>query len=231
MDPDVMRNVFLVCFLLGGTVMVCQFVLSLFGLGGHHDLGGDAHDVAGPDLHDVGAHDAAGHDGAGHDAGGQDDHGHHGSTHTHSSVGNWLVGVLTFRTVVAALTFFGLAGLAALQTGLAPGWVLAEALAAGGGAMVVVAWVMRSLSRLNAEGTARIERAVGKSGTVYLTVPGNKAGIGKVQLNLQNRTVECQAVTPNATLANGTKIIVTAVIARDTVEVAPAPEPEKVNHV
>jgi membrane protein implicated in regulation of membrane protease activity len=225
MDPEVMRNVFLVCFLAGGTIMVCQFVLSLFGLGGHHDLGGDVHDVAGPDLHDAG-----GHDGAGHDAAGHDDHGH-GATHTQPGIGDWLVGVLTFRTIVAALTFFGLAGLAALQTELAPPWVLAVALAAGAAAMVLVAWVMRSLSRLNAEGTARIERAVGKSGTVYLTVPGNKAGVGKVQLNLQNRTVECQAVTLHPTLPNGTKIVVTAVIGRDTVEVAPAPEPEKATHV
>jgi hypothetical protein len=218
MDPQVMFNVFLICFLAGATVMVCQFALSLFGLGGHHDLGGDAHDVGGADVHDVGGHDdAADHDDATHDT-----H-HHGTAHSHSSVSNWLVGVLTFRTLVAAVTFFGLAGLAAQQGGLPQPGILAVALAAGVGAMVLVAWVMRSLSRLNAEGTARIERAVGKSGTVYLTVPGNKTGVGKVQLNLQNRTVECQAVTPHETLANGTKIVVTAVISRDTVEVAPAP--------
>ncbi len=214
MDPEVLRNVFLVCFLAGGTVMVCQFVLSLFGLGGHHDFGGGDHDV-GADLHDVG-----GHDGAGHDAAGHDDHGH-GGAHQ-QGLGNWLVGVLTFRTVVAALTFFGLAGLAARQTELPTPWVLAIALAAGAGAMFLVAWVMRSLARLNAEGTARIERAVGKRGTVYLTVPGNKAGVGKVQLNLQNRTVECQAVTPGELLPNGSPVVVTAVVNRDTVEVASA---------
>ncbi len=217
MDPQTMFNVFLICFLAGATVMVCQFALSLLDLGGHHDLGGDAHDIGGPDVHDVGSHDASGHDDASHDA---HDHGH---AHSHSSVSNWFVGVLTFRTLVAAVTFFGLGGLAAQQGGLPQPGIVAVALAAGAGAMFLVAWVMRSLSRLNSEGTARIERAVGKSGTVYLTVPGNKAGLGKVQLNLQNRTVECQAVTPHETLANGTKIVVTAVISRDTVEVAPAP--------
>jgi hypothetical protein len=230
MDPDVMRNVFLFCFLAGGTLMVCQFVLSLLGLGGQHELGGGDHDVGGADLHDVGGHDAGGHEGTDHDTATHDSHGH-GTAHGHSNLGDWLVGVLTFRTIVAALTFFGLAGLATQQAGAEPGLVIAVALATGAGAMFLVAWVMRSLSRLNAEGTARIERAIGKSGTVYLTVPGNKAGVGKVQLNLQNRTVECQAVTPHATLANGTKIIVTAVIGRDTVEVAPAPDTEKVSHV
>jgi len=230
MDLGVLQNVFLVCFLIGGTVMVCQFVLSLFGLGGHHDLGGDAHDVGGPELHDVGSHDAGGHEGAAEDASGHDAHGH-GSATGHSGPANWLVGVLTFRTAVAALTFFGLAGLAAAQTTGDSWLVLAVALAAGAGAMFLVAWVMRSLARLNAEGTARIERAIGKSGTVYLTVPGNKEGVGRVQLNLQNRTVECAAVTAHATLPNGTKVVVTAVIGRDTVEVAPAPDTEKVTHV
>jgi membrane protein implicated in regulation of membrane protease activity len=218
MDPEVMNNVFLVCFLLGGTVMVCQFLLSLLGLGGHHDIGGDAHDISGGDFHDVGGHDVGGHDAAGH--GEVQAHGH---AVGHEAASTWLVGVLTFRTIVAALTFFGLGGMAALGQDLAPSWALAVALAGGLVALFLVAWIMRSLSRLQAEGTVRMERAVGKTGTVYLTIPGNRAGLGKVQLNLQNRTVECLAVTPDATLTNGSKIVVTAVIGKDTVEVAPVP--------
>ena len=64
---------------------------------------------------------------------------------------------------------------------------------------------------------------MGKTGTVYLTIPGNRAGAGKVQLNLQNRTVEYQAVTSQEALPNGAKIVVTSVVSRDTVEVALAP--------
>jgi hypothetical protein len=223
MDQAVMFNVYLVCAAVGGTLMACQFLLSLFGLGGHHDVGGDAHD-AGGDLHDMGGHEMGGHDGAGHG----DAHGH---GHGQDSGSNWLVSVLTFRTVVAALTFFGLAGLAAgAPRQLSPPWVLAVALAAGAGALFLVAWVMRSLKRLHAEGTVRIERAVGQSGTVYLTVPGNRAGLGKVHLNLQNRTVEYQALTPQQTLPTGAKIVVTAVVTRDTVEVAPAPDTGSAPH-
>ena len=74
-----METVYLVCAVVGGTVLVCQFVMTLLGLGGDHDAGGD-HDVA-------------------HDAG------HHEAGHDHDS--SWLVGVLTFRTLVAALAFFG----------------------------------------------------------------------------------------------------------------------------
>jgi membrane protein implicated in regulation of membrane protease activity len=217
MDPDVMSTAFLVCFLLGGTIMVCQFVLSLLGLGGHHDMGGDGHDLAGPELHDMGGHEGGGHEGAGHET-----TGHEHSTAS-ASPSDWIVSVLTLRTIVAALTFFGLTGLSMLQTPLGPTWSLAVALAGGTAALFLVAWVMRSLARLQAEGTVRIERSVGKTGTVYLTIPGNRAGAGKVQLNLQNRTVEYQAVTSQEALPNGAKIVVTSVVSRDTVEVALAP--------
>jgi hypothetical protein len=118
----------------------------------------------------------------------------------------------------------GLGGLAAAQTPLTPPWVFAVALATGTGALFLVAWEMRSLARLHAEGTARVERALGKVGTVYLTVPGNKAGVGKVHLNLQNRTVEYQALTAGGELPTGSKAVVVAVIAPDTVEIAPVPE-------
>src|SRR5688500_17300211 len=111
-----MYTFFLICFLLGATLMVCQFVMGLIGLG-HHDT--DVHH----DLHDV------------HHGGHAGDHDHHGS---------WFVGVLTFRTIVAALTFFGIAGLATHDSMEAP-LSLAVALVAGAAAMMLVAAMMRAL--------------------------------------------------------------------------------------
>jgi hypothetical protein len=53
-------------------------------------------------------------------------------------------------------------------------------------------------------------------------VPAARAGSGKIQLMLQNRTVEYQAVTPGNELATGTPIRIVAVINSDTVEVEAA---------
>lgn len=208
---ETMQYIYIVCAAVGGTIMVCQFLMSLMGIGGDHDASGH-HDAG----HDVG-HDA--HHGDGH---------HHG----HESTSDWLVSMLTFRTIVAALTFFGLGGLLAytredLQGPMSVGIGLAFGLAA----MLLVAYLMRALSRLHAEGTARIERSVGKTGTVYLPVPAQKAGIGKVHLNLQNRTVEYQAVTSQNQLPTGAKIVVVGVVSTDTVEVAPANESGRTSNV
>jgi hypothetical protein len=201
-----MESFYIACAAVGGTLILCQFLLGLLGLG-HHELGGD-HDMGGD--HDVGADHDTGH-GEGHH-----EHGHGGG---HA----WLVGVLTFRTLAAAVTFFGLGGwLAVKQEHFAGPQSLLFAIVAGGAALFAVAWLMRSLSRLQAEGNVHIDRAVGKTGTIYLPVPGNKAGAGKVHLNLQNRTVEYQAVTSENPLPTGAKVVVVGVVSADTVEVAPS---------
>jgi hypothetical protein len=202
-----MATFYLVCALLGGTILVCQFLLGLLGLGWHHDVGGH-------DFHEVEVHDFH----AGHEV-------------AHDAYVAWYAGVLTFRTIVAALTFFGLAGRAAAATGLDPARTLGVALASGVGALFLVAWGMRSLYRLRSDGTIRTGRAVGKTGTVYLSIPAGKAGAGKVLLNLQNRTVEYLAVTSQGPLPTGAKVMVVAVVGPDTVEVIPAPVPEEITHV
>jgi len=198
-----MEILYLGCAVLGGTVLVCQFVMTLVGLGGDHDLGGD---------HEVG-----------HDAGHAMDHDHtQGDAHEHGS--SWFIGVLTFRTIVAALTFFGLAGKFGSASDYSPTQTLLIAIAAGTAALFLVAWMMRALVRMKSEGTIRIERAVGANGTVYLTVPPNKSGIGKVTLNLQERTMEYQAVTSELNeIPTGAKVVAVAVIGPGTVEVAPVP--------
>jgi membrane protein implicated in regulation of membrane protease activity len=217
-----METIFLVCVVVGGTLLVCQFLLGLLGIG-HHEIGGHEMETDAP--HDFG-HDA-GHD-ASHDAD------HTNDSHYDHSYTAWFTGVLTFRAIVAALTFFGLAGMAATSGGLEPQLSFLIALAAGIAALFLVAVVMRSLARLRSDGTVRIDRAVGAAGTVYLSIPGRKTGMGKVHLKLQNRIVEYRAITAVDDLPTGSLVVVVAVSGPGTVEVAPAspsPSPERISHV
>ena len=202
-----MTYLFLICAVIGGTVLVCQFVLTLVGLGGDHaDFSHDVpHDFHGDVGHDV---DTGGGDVAGHDA-----HGHHGSS--------WLFGVISFRTLVAAAAFFGLAGLGAESAGMNLGLQLLLAVAAGLGAMYGVHWIVRTVARLGEDATVRIRAALGQEATVYVPIAPAKAQAGKVQLKLQNRLVEYEAVTAGAQrLATGTKVRVVG-IAGTTLEVEP----------
>ena len=229
-----MFTVFLVCATLGGTILVLQFLLVLFGLGEHslgldvphdigHDLGGLGHDLAG-DLHDAGVGDSDGHSdtiSAPH-AGGHASIVHYGST--------WLFGVISFRTVVAALAFFGLAGLAAQAAEASATTTLAVASAAGLGAMYAVYAMMRGMQALRAEGTVHIQRALGRQASVYLRIPAKKSGSGKIQINLQNRTVEYLATTAGDAIPTGATVIVTDVLGSDLVQVQPISESERNRH-
>jgi membrane protein implicated in regulation of membrane protease activity len=195
-----METTYLICAAIGGTLIVCQFVMTLFGLGGGHDLHGGDHV-------DAGGHDAAG-----------DHHVGHGNEST------WFLGILTFRTISAALAFFGLTGVIGLRSDMEPLPTLAMAVAAGVAALFLVAYLMRALSRLNIDGTLRIEKSVGCTGTVYVPIPGSAGGLGKVHVHVLDRTLECKATSKDA-LPTGAKIVVVGVIGVDTVEVAPTPAP------
>ena len=208
-----MQTFFLICAGLGGTLMVCQFLASLLGLGGDHGDAGHGHFDAGHVGHD------AGH--VGHDAGHDSSHAHgHDSDQDNSTA--WHFGMLSLRALAAAVTFFGLAGLAAHYGGLPPAQCLLIGLAGGAAALYAVASMMRLLARLKSDGTVRMERAVGEVGTVYLRIPAAKSGAGKVTLVLQSRTVECQAITALGELPTGARVKVVALAGPDTVEVVPA---------
>ena len=198
-----MERLYFFCALVGGTVFALQFLSTLLGMGGDHGLDGADH----VDLDH----------GGGMDHGGGDAHEHDLAHDT-----SWFVGLLTFRTIVAGLAFFGCTGMAATASGAAPFPAFGIALAGGGVAVYAVAWLMRSLYRLRADGTVTVEQTVGQSGTVYLTVPGHHAGQGKVTVTLPDRTMEYLAVTSGEALPTGAPVVVRGVVGTDTVEVAAA---------
>jgi hypothetical protein len=200
-----MDTIFFWCAVIGGTVLVCQFLLTLFGMG----EGGADLDAGNPEFGHAGDVGGAGHH-VGTDA--TDHHNVHDST--------GIFKIISFRTLVAAVTFFGIAGMAARDSGLAPPMTLVLALAAGGAAMFGVYYLFQSLTRFDYDGNLRIERAVDKIGTVYLPIAAKNQGTGKIHLKLQNQLVEFQAVTAGERLPTGATVVVTRVVGPDTVEVA-----------
>lgn len=212
-----MSTLFMLAAIVGGVLLTCQFVMTLLGLGGH-DLDG-SHDLAGDmghaDGHDI-VHDAA----ETHSAGQGGAHGAMGAGQAATHGSSWLFGLLSLRTVTAGLTFFGLAGLTAESAGWSSIGQISVAIAAGGISLWTVRTVLRQFRRLNEDGTIRIQRAIGKIGTVYIPIPAGKNGSGKVQLDVMGRLMEYEAVTEGAAkLPTGAKVSVTGVIGTSTLEV------------
>jgi hypothetical protein len=190
---NVETTIYTVCAVGGGVLVVAQVVLQALGLFGETDL--DAHDV---------------------DVDGDFDAHADGEPHGH---GNLFFGILSFKALCAFAAIFGLVGLIMLERSGSFGLRVAVAAASGFAGMVVVAMLMRGLARLSSSGTLQLRNAVGKTGTVYLRIPGGGRGAGKVTLEIQGRSVEIVARTRGDEIPTGTRVRVIEADGEDAVEV------------
>jgi hypothetical protein len=175
-----MSKVYIACAAAGGTVLVGQFGLNLFGLGD----GADA-DV---DLD----HDLEGGEG---------------------------LNILSVRAMAGFLTFFGLVGWMGVTNQWRTHITIFAAFGSGISVMLLVAWLMQMFKRLTRGGNIDPTAAVGRTAQVYLRVPANKQGRGKITLSLQGRTVELAAITAGAELPTGSACRVIAQTTGDVFEV------------
>jgi hypothetical protein len=129
--------------------------------------------------------------------------------------------LLSVRSLAAGIAFFGLVGLITGSFGTLV--ALVAALAGGFVAMVAVAALIKGFGRLERDATLSLTSAIGNTGSVYLSIPGRREGVGKVHVTVQNRLVECRAVTDEEDLATGAAILVVDVDGSDTVVVVRNP--------
>ena len=131
--------------------------------------------------------------------------------------------LLSVRSLSAAVAFFGVGGLAALRMGLPSAVALGAGLTAALVAAVGVASLMRGMARLEGDQTFQLKNTVGLSGDVYLSIPAQRGGTGKIHLTVQQRVMELDAITAEGDIATGTRVLVIDTIAPATVMVVPQP--------
>lgn len=79
--------------------------------------------------------------------------------------------------------------------------------------VTVVMWIFKWLSGMQQTGNIDVHKsAVGCEGKVYLTIPCERKGEGKVQITINNAVREYDAVTDGETIPTGKAIKVTEVI-------------------
>lgn len=136
-------------------------------------------------------------------------------------------GGLSFRTAVAFITFFGIGGMAASRAEFSPTATLIIALLCGGLAFWLVGLIMLQIARLQTSGNLDIQKAEGLDARVYVTIPAEKEGAGKVTVSLQGRSVQLRAVTLGPEIRSGSRCRIVAVRSDNTVVVeSPERAPE-----
>jgi hypothetical protein len=145
--------------------------------------------------------DADGHDAEGHsDAAVGDDDG----------IGHEF---FTIKNLIAFFTMFAWVGIAAYNSGLSKG--LSVLLASGAGLAMVFLMVilLRNVGKLKYSGTMQIKNALNQVGNVYLFIPGQRKGIGKVHVTVQGSLHELDAITDDALdIATGSIVKVTSIV-------------------
>jgi membrane protein implicated in regulation of membrane protease activity len=129
---------------------------------------------------------------------------------------------LSLKNLVAFFTIFGWTGIACINSGLSVPITIVISLSAGILMMAIMATLMYFMWKLTDDGTLRLINAKGKIGTVYLPIPGKRAGMGKVQVSVQGlQTLD--AMTDNdEELATGTIIEVIDIFNNETLIVKPS---------
>jgi len=102
---------------------------------------------------------------------------------------------LSLKNIVAFFTVFGWAGVGFIKAGLSPMMVILLAFICGFLMMILMATLFYMMSKLAESGTLKMKNAIGKLGEVYLVIPANRAGMGKVQLNVQGSLRTLDAIT------------------------------------
>ena len=112
--------------------------------------------------------------------------------------------LISFRSILAFIAMFGWGGVVFGEYG----WKgLGAALGCGLVTMVITAYLIMSILKLQQSGTRANASLVGQKGTVYLAIPAG--GRGKVILDLGDSTREIAAFSEVA-LDKGTPVITTA---------------------
>lgn len=103
--------------------------------------------------------------------------------------------IFTVRGMVAFFAVGGWAGLSALSLSGSVAAAIITSFIAGTLALLLVAWFFKWAASLNENGTLQMESAVGKVGEVYITIPPDMSGTGKINVIIQGRLTEAEAMT------------------------------------
>jgi len=130
--------------------------------------------------------------------------------------------LLTFRNLVNFCLGFGWSAILLQDSITSTGLLLIIATVAGGLLVTAVMYLFKFMSKMQQSGNINVFRsAEGCVGKVYIPIPANRGGQGKVQITINNSVREYDAVTEGDALPTGADIIVAEVVNESTLLVEP----------
>lgn len=127
------------------------------------------------------------------------------------------IGLLSFRNLVNFCLGFGWTAILLQEQVKSTTLLLVIALFVGVALVALVMLLFKWIGGMQQSGNINVYKsAIDCQGTVYLTIPGERSGEGKVQISINDAVREYEAITDGPTLKTGTKIHVIDVVSSDT---------------
>ena len=127
--------------------------------------------------------------------------------------------LLSIRNVFYFLLGFGWAGVSLWNTIPSPILLCAVSVLVGVLFVAIFIFLFRQMMKLQSNGAFDINDAVGKVCDVYLRIPGENQGLGKVQISFNGSVQELDARTSGEPIPSGAKVRVLRVIEKKVLEV------------
>ncbi len=123
----------------------------------------------------------------------------------------------SLRNLVNFFIGFGWGGVCFYQTFESKVWVGICALLTGLFFVAFFFFLIKQFMKLSKDNTFKIEDTVGKVSDVYLVIPGENEGRGKIQISVKGSVHEIDAMTEGDKIPTGSKARVIEVIDNQTV--------------
>ena len=207
-DLSAFQSVFFVISVSSTVILIIQTILALIGISNNNDAeAGESYVSDGSDIEadiadsaDSGADFSADHDFSGETNG-------EGAQIQIDPTG---LRLFTVRGIMAFLMMGSWVGFLLSRAGASEFVSLLCAAASGIAALVFMAKLMQMILGLQEDGTTKIKNALGQTGQVYIRIPGGEKGKGKVNVTVQEKLCEFDAVTEQSeTIKTGETIYVT----------------------
>jgi hypothetical protein len=121
----------------------------------------------------------------------------------------------TLKNFIGFFTIFGWSGIAMIDSGASIGAAITVATIAGTLMMFVMAGMFYLLMKAQYDGTMKIQKAIGHSGEVYLTIPSKRGSPGKVQIIVSGSLRTLDALTDDDSDIQTGKIVKVSKIVND----------------
>ena len=181
------ENTYLFCAIFGTTIFAIQIILTIIGFGhGGEDADGNGipDELEAQDASDIGHVDASQAEDVMH------------------------VNFFSLKSIMAFIAFYGWGGLCFKHLGWGG---FAIALLSGIVMMVIISVLIALLLKMQQSGNITPKDFIGKTGSVYLSIPGNRSPGGKATIKLDACTREIDAISDEPIPTGKTITIVQAI--------------------